>query len=133
MGAGDGGLVLGRLQAALTFMTALEQVSDAKVELLNLVEVVGTEVTGVKNGNELGIKQKRRIGTKIGGDFLSLVLKNQRTGGLKRVVMRKRQVNCLIKRDERRGLSLNGGRKQQASQSCQDDDPEVRWTHKTQI
>ena len=75
--AGDGGLVLCRLQAALPFVAALKQISDSNVELLGLVKVVGAEIAGTKNGNELGIKKKRWIGTKVGGDFLCLVLKNK--------------------------------------------------------
>ena len=48
--------------------------------------------------------------------------------------MHERQVNRLIKRDQRRGLPLDGGREQQQSVSRrQNADPEVPWTHKTQI
>ena len=96
-------------------------------------KIVGAEIVGTKNGNELGIKKKRGIGTKVGGDFLRLVLKNQGTRGFERVIMRKRQVNRLIERDQRWGLRLNGGYKQQ--QQCgrrQNADPEVPWAHRGQ-
>ena len=134
LGTGNCCLVTGGLQAALSFVAALKQISDSEVELLALVKVVGTEIVGTKNGNELGIKMKRWIGAQVCGDLLRLVLKNESARRLERVIVHQRQIDCLIQGDQSCALRLDcGHEQQQPSQSCQDLHPEMRWTHKAQI
>ena len=44
LGAGDGGLIAGRLQAPLPLVAAFEEVADPNIELLGFVQIVPGEI-----------------------------------------------------------------------------------------
>src|SRR5262249_52692778 len=97
------GCVLGGLQAMLTFLAALKKVTDTRVELRVVVQVVCTELIGLENRDELRVPAQHRIGTQIGGDLLRLALQNRRTQGQQRVIMLQRQAQCLVQSNAGRG------------------------------
>ena len=82
LGDGHRGLILGGLQTALPLAAAFKQISEAEVELLALVQIVGGEVIGLKDRDELRIPDQSRVRTQVGGDFLRLILQNQSPLGL---------------------------------------------------
>lgn len=134
LGTRHGCLIARSLQAVLPFLAAFKQISDAGVELLDFVQIVFGEVGRRKNWYELGIEVQSGVGSQVRGDFLRLVLQDESACRLQRVIVRNRQIDGLVHGDQRWALGISGGgERQQASQSCHADHPEVRWTHRTQI
>ncbi len=133
LGASDGGLVLGRLQAMLAFAPTLKEISQPGIELLNFSHIVGVEVGRSKNRQELGIEIEGGVGTQIRGNLLRLVLKNQRASGLEGVIMSQCQINRLIKSDHGRVLRFQGRHKQQQCRRYPDAYPDVLWAHRIQF
>ncbi len=99
---GDGGLITGCFQPAFAFPAALPRVAQSKVELLQLVEIFGGEIARREQRKELGIPGQDRIGTDPGRDLLRLTLLDLGASGFQSMIVRDRQVYCLIE--------VNGGR-----------------------
>ena len=59
LSASDCGLIARGLQTALPLVAAFEQVTDADVKLLGLVQSVEGEILRIKNRDELAIRSKR--------------------------------------------------------------------------
>ncbi len=80
--------------------------------------------------NELGIGAESRIGPQVRGDLLSLILKNQSSRGFHGVVMCQRQINGLIKTDQRsyfvQCLPASAGGKHRS----QGENPKIPGAHK---
>ena len=96
--------IAGSLQPPLPLVTAFEEVPNPNIELLSFVQILAGKILRTEKWNELRIHPKSRIGAQIRGDLLRLILKDQSSGGFERMVMRQRQINGLIKSDERRIL-----------------------------
>ena len=99
LSAGDFRLVPCRLASKLPLVTALEQISNAQVELLKVVERVAGKLAGIEDRHELGIPVQSEIRTQSGGNLICLALGNLRARGLQARTVRKRQRNRLVERD----------------------------------
>ena len=119
-------LVLRSLQTALPFVSPLEEISNAKVKLLVLIEILEAEILRGKDGNILRIKTKGRVGAQVGGDFLRLVLRNQGAFGQQSVIVCKRKIDRLLERDIYRGLPFRLGSRQQQGHSRNDAPADAR-------
>ena len=104
LGTSNGGLIASRLQASLPFVATFEEVPDPNIELLSLVQILPGKILRTKNWDELAIGPKSRIGAQVRGNLLGLILKDQSSRGLDGMVVRQRQINGLIKTDQRRIL-----------------------------
>ena len=113
----------------LALAAAFEQVSDADIELLNVVNIIAGEILGTENRDELSVGAQRRIGPQVGGDFLCLILKNQSARGFDGMVVRQRQVDGLIETDQRRILTT-GSPREQEEDCCGGEHPKVPGAHK---
>ena len=82
-----------------------------------------------KKGDELGIRPESRIRAQICRDLLSLILKNQSSRSLDRMVVRQRQINGLIKTDQRGILPTAGPHQQQEKDRGQGECPKVPQAH----
>jgi hypothetical protein len=104
------GVARGR-KAVLTFFAAFEEIAGTDVELGGVVQIIVVEVVGLKDGKELGVPSERWVGTKVGGDFLGLVLQDSGTEGEKGVVVLESKAQRVIESDVRRcGRILSSGR-----------------------
>ena len=109
--ASHGRLVLRRLQAVLPLLAALEEITDADVELRRLVDVVLAELIGLEDRQELRVAEDHGIGPEVGGDLLGLALLDRRTLRQKRVIVGERQLDGVIERDLHRDLGRGGRRR----------------------
>ena len=105
LGARDGRLIAGSLQAPLPLVTAFEEIPDPNIELLGFVQILPGKILRTEKWNELGIGPQSRIGAQVRSDLLRLILKNQSSRSFDGMVVRQRQINGLIKSDQRRILS----------------------------
>ena len=106
MGTCDRRLITGGLRSPLPLVTAFEQVSDPNIELLNLIQIFPREILRAEKWDELAVCPKSRIGAQVRGNLLGLILKNQSSCGFDGMVVRQRQINGLIKTDQRRILPI---------------------------
>ena len=107
-------------------MAALEEISNSKVKLLVLVQILQTKILRREDGNILRIKIKSRVGAQVGGDFLRLALRNQGAFSQKRVIVSERKIDRLLERDMYRGLPFRPGPRQQQSHSRHDAQPGIQ-------
>src|SRR5208337_279285 len=131
--ARQGGLVPGGLQAMLALLATLEEVADARVKLRLLIDVIGTELAGLENGQELRVETQRGIGAKVGGNLFRQALLDGRAQGLQRMVMLQRHTDGIVQRNSSghrrccaglrrrgsrsgRGALLSGGKSRQEQQ-----------------
>jgi hypothetical protein len=89
-------LIPGCLETSLAFAAPFEQVSDSKVVLLRLIEVIGSEQTRIKNWKELRITLQHGIGTKASSNFLRLALVDLSAIGFEGWVVRQSKINRFI-------------------------------------
>src|ERR1035441_3588858 len=129
LGARDGRLITGGLQTALTLVTAFEKVRDPNIELLSFVQILPGKILRTKKWNELRIQPQSRIGSQVRSDLLGLILENQGSRGLERMVVRQRQINGLIKGDPRRILPTTCPH-QQEKHRRRGEHPRVPGAHK---
>jgi hypothetical protein len=80
--------------------------------------------------DELAIRPKSRIGAQIRGNLLGLILENQSSRGFDGMVVRQRQINGLIKTDQRRILPTACPHQQQEEYRGQGEYPKVPGAHK---
>ncbi len=113
LGARDRRLITGSLQPPLPLVTAFEEIPDPNIELLSLVQILPGKVLRTEKGNELGVHAQRRVGAQVRSNLLSLILKNQGSRRLQRMVVSQRQINGLIKSDARRILPTAGPHQQE--------------------
>ncbi len=106
---GHGRQVLGRLQAVLPFLAAFEQIADAQIELRCVVDVVGAELVGLKDRQELRIADKDRIRTQIRRDFFRLTLLDRGARSQQVVVVPQRHLNGIVERNGHRARFLCEG------------------------
>ncbi len=92
--------VLGRLQAVLPLLAALEQIADAEVKLRGVVEVIAAEIAGLEDRQELRVTEEHRVRTQVGRCFFGLVLLNHGAGSHQIVVVLERHLNGVVKRDD---------------------------------
>src|SRR5208282_3189644 len=105
LGASNGRLIASGLQAPLPLVTTLEQVADPNIELLSLVQIVPGKILRTKKRDELAISPESRIGPQVRRNLLRLILQNQSSRSSKEMVVRQRQIDGLIKTDQRSILS----------------------------
>jgi len=109
LGAGDGGLIAGGLETMLPFAAALEEVGDSDIELLSFIEVFAGKILGAEKWDELRVGAESRVRTEVGGDLLSLVLKDRGAGGEERMVVCEGEVDGLVEGDTGHRLGGTGG------------------------
>src|SRR6185437_3952621 len=80
-------------------MPALKKIIKPEVELLSGVQCVEREILRAEKRNVLRIEIDVRVRPQVGGDFLSLILLNERALCQERVVVGERELNGLIKID----------------------------------
>ena len=96
----DRSLVLGSLQAPLTLAPALKQVAEAEIKLLVLIDVFRRKVLRAKDRDELRVDAQVRVGSQVGRDLLGLILEDQGTRRLQRMVVAQSQIDRLVEADE---------------------------------
>src|ERR1035438_5047203 len=96
---GHGRHVLGRLQAVLPLLAALKQITDSKIKLRRIVQVIAAELTRLEDRQELRVPQQHWIRTQVGRCFFRLVLLNHRSGSQQGVIVLERHLNGLIERN----------------------------------
>ena len=92
-------MILGRLQAMLPLLAALEQIADAEVKLRCIVEVVGAELTRLEDRQKLRVAQQHRIRPQIGRCFFRLALLDRGARGQQIVIVLKSHLNGIVKRN----------------------------------
>ncbi len=85
-------------------MATFEQVPDPNVKLLSFVQIIPRKILRTEKRYELSISIKGRIRAQVRGNLLGLILKNQSSRSFDRMVVRQRQIDGLIKSDQRRIL-----------------------------
>ena len=97
----SGGLVLCGLQAMLALLAELEGVAEAQVKLRLVVKVIGAELTGLENGEELCVPGKNGVRAEIGSRFLGLILQDGGARGLQSMVVLQSQADGFLDGDTR--------------------------------
>ena len=109
LGPDNGRLVAGGLQAMLPFPASLEEVADTGVKLCRLVNVFGIEFVRLEDRQELRVEPQRGIWPQIGGDLFGQALLDRGAQRLQRVVVQKREPDCVVKRYARGSRRRRGG------------------------
>ena len=93
--------IFGGLQAVLPLLAALKQIADAEIELCRIVEVIGAELTGLEDRQELRVTQKHRVRAQIGRGFFGLVLLNHGSRSQQIVIVLERHLDRVVQRNRR--------------------------------
>ena len=123
-------MIASGLQAPLPLVTTFEQIADPDIELLSLVQIFAGKILRTEKWDELGIRPKSRIGAQVRGNLLGLILKNQSSRGFDGMVVRQRQIDGLIKTDQRRILPTACPHQQQEKHRGRGEYPKVPGAHK---
>ena len=99
LGAGHGGHIFGRLQAVLPLLAALKQVADAKIELCRVVQVIGAELIGLEDRQELRVAQKHWVRAQIRRRLFRLILLNHGSRSQQIVIVLERHLDRIIQRN----------------------------------
>src|SRR5271163_1679213 len=81
----------------LAFFAALEGVADAGVKLGCIVDVIGCELTGIKEGEKLGVPGEHGVRAKIGGGFHGLELEDGGASGQQSVIVLDGEADGVVK------------------------------------
>src|SRR5260370_37724946 len=98
----------------LAVSDVFEKIRSSDVELGAVVEIIAIEVAGIEERDELGVPGQIGIGTKVGGDFLGLILQDRGAQCQERVVVLHSETQsvfksyvcgriCVLRGSERRG------------------------------
>jgi hypothetical protein len=123
-------LVASRLQTPRPFVTSFEEIPYPNIELMNLIQIIRRKILWIEDWDELRISHQSRIWSKIGGDLLCLILKNQSSSGLEGMIVSKRQINGLVKADICRILSNTRPHQHQEKCRGRGEYPKVPGAHK---
>ena len=70
-----------------SFPAALEQITHAGVKLRIVVQVLPSELAGLKDRDKLSVQGQHWIGAKIRSDLLGLALQDRRAQGKQRMIV----------------------------------------------